>query len=594
MYDIAIIDSGVNLQNNNTVDGVFIRYSVNKIVVECGNISDDIGHGTVIYQMIKKYSPKSKIFVVKIIDGSNIVDEHILYYALKYIKDNIRCRAINMSLGLKICNEVKKFRELCAEIINSGTIIVSAFDNDNCFSYPACFPEVIGVDNNEKIKHITDYEYVESSPVNIRAKGSMQRIKLENNKIIFIDGTSIACAYITAYIVDSVKEHELSHKVVLEYLKNNAAYIYENNLPVKKNADISVIAKMKNVAVFPVSKEAHAFIRFNDMLHFSIRHYYDIRHSGRVGAKINKFCDTENEMYIEDINNANFEDIDTIILGHLDEINELLGYDIREKLINIANLKSINIYSFDALFEYSEGKSNRIFFPSVCKNDVQQNTFGKLYKINKPVVGIFGTSSKQGKFSLQLTLKRIFEESGYRVGCIGTEPHSLLFNMDCVYPMGYSSSVCVSPWQSITFLNEHLNKLCEEDVEIIFVASQAGSASQNFNNIIDYPIKQNTFLMGTHPDAIILCINIYDEISYIRNSIQVLQGLSDSEVIALVLYPINCLKKEMAIYNTKFVISFNEYEQVAKKIYKEFGLPVYLLGDLEQMKMLYQKIIDFF
>lgn len=81
---------------------------------------------------------------------------------------------------------------------------------------------------------------------------------------------------------------------------------------------------------------------------------------------------------------------------------------------------------------------------------------------------------------MQLTLKRLFEEKDYRVGCIGTEPHSPLFNMDVVYPMGYNSTVFVSPWQSITYLNRELNKLCEQNAEIIFMASQAGSAPQNY------------------------------------------------------------------------------------------------------------------
>lgn len=49
-----------------------------------------------------------------------------------------------------------------------------------------------------------------------------------------------------------------------------------------------------------------------------------------------------------------------------------------------------------------------------------------LYRISTPVLAVCGTSSKQGKFTLQLELRKRFCEMGYKVGQIGTEPNSLL------------------------------------------------------------------------------------------------------------------------------------------------------------------------
>lgn len=39
----------------------------------------------------------------------------------------------------------------------------------------------------------------------------------------------------------------------------------------------------------------------------------------------------------------------------------------------------------------------------------------------KPVIGVFGTSSKQGKFTLQLAMKSEFNRRGIGVDSIGTE-----------------------------------------------------------------------------------------------------------------------------------------------------------------------------
>ncbi len=591
MYDIVIVDSGANVSPGENINGFHVKNVSGKLIVQHGNFKDNIGHGTIIYRMIRKYAPLANVCVVKVMDIEHELNEETLLFTLKYIKDNVQCRFINLSLGLRVCDKISEFKRICTEFVAAGNVIIAAFDNENCFSFPACFEEVIGVDNDEKINNITEYGYVESAKVNVRAKGGVQRIQYEKGSVAIASGSSIACAYISAYLVDSFKEDELTLTRALEFLKRHAAHVYNLKSYEKCKADMNIISKIKNAAVFPVSKEAHAFIRFGDMLHFCVRHYCDVRQSGRVGMKTSMIAPCTEDMCIEDIEKVNLEDVDTIILGHLDELNYLCGCDFREKILKLASLKSINVYSFDELLSYTKYYRNNFFYPNLCEGDVPQNTFGKLYKINKPVVGIFGTSSRQGKFSLQLTLKARFEKMGYRVGCVGTEPHSLLFNMDIVYPMGYNSSVFINPWESITYLNDRLFRLCEQNVEIVFVASQAGSAPQNYNNLMDYPVKQSVFLMGTHPDTIILCINIYDDINYIKNTIQVLQGLSDSKVIAFVMYPMNFLKD---VYRKRTVISWEEFKDKSKKLLDAFGLPVYLLGDQQHMQLLCNDIIEFF
>lgn len=51
-------------------------------------------------------------------------------------------------------------------------------------------------------------------------------------------------------------------------------------------------------------------------------------------------------------------------------------------------------------------------------------------KTSKPIVAICGTSSKQGKFHIQLELRKRFQSNGYKLFQTSTEPTGYLFGMD--------------------------------------------------------------------------------------------------------------------------------------------------------------------
>ena len=82
----------------------------------------------------------------------------------------------------------------------------------------------------------------------------------------------------------------------------------------------------------------------------------------------------------------------------------------------------------------------KLYFPSVG-NDYTINDFGKLYEISTPVVGIFGTGQRQGKYTLMLKLMELFENSGYKVNSLGTEPKGELLGINHVYPIGYEKTI---------------------------------------------------------------------------------------------------------------------------------------------------------
>lgn len=593
--NVVIIDSGIVVEKFTNVRGICIEYSGDSFTIS-NQMDDSIGHGTIIYSIINKCINNDQIFVIKLPNWSDKCDDSCLLYALRYIKNNVDCKVINISLGVKSTEYIDELYGICRELTNMGKIIISAFDNDGCHSYPAAFDCIIGVDSIGIIKNTYDFFFVESSPINILAKGSLQRITTYGGRKILVSGSSIACANITSIIAISITD-DMNFQDVLSFLKMRSNGIYKCRLTISKSK--SAPFTIEEAAIFPFAKEAHAFIRFSEILSFHINNYYDVRYSGNVGKQISAYFEGAlSDKIISDVDLLNTTNVDTIILGHMDEINSILGHDYRKDIIKKAINNGINIYSFDPLDEYIEllnSANIKYFFPSITKDNVPQNTFGKLYKIDKPVLGIYGTSSKQGKFSLQITLKYLLESMGYNVGAIGTEPHSLLFGMDIVFPMGYNSTVRLSNNDIVLYLNNEINKLCREGKDIILTASQAQIVPYYCNNILEFPNMQYHFALGTQPDAIVLCVNLFDELSYIRNSVYALMGLTDASIIAFVVFPLTFISDWKGVFgNTKRKITNGEFERFADTLKKEFHKPVYLLGETQHMKDLCQEVIDFF
>ncbi|MBE5965651.1 MAG: DUF1611 domain-containing protein, partial [Lachnospiraceae bacterium] len=141
-------------------------------------------------------------------------------------------------------------------------------------------------------------------------------------------------------------------------------------------------------------------------------------------------------------------------------------------------------------------------YPHVDKTDVSWNRFGKLYRMTKLIVGVFGTSSKQGKYTLQLMLRKRFVQMGYNIGQIGTEPSALLFGMDYVFPMGYNSTVSIHEYDTITYLNNAIHNMEIAGKDIIIVGSQSGTVTYDYGNLQQFAVNQYSYLLGTLPELI--------------------------------------------------------------------------------------------
>lgn len=590
---VLIIDSGVYTKHPALKSHHINGYTYKKGKLEA-NIDDDIGHGTAIYGILCECEPVADITCIRIMNAGSVVNEEELISLLEYVDSNMVFEIINLSLGInKYCD---KLYNVCKRLYQKGTIIVSAYNNLGSFSYPAAFPFVIGVTSDTICKSVSDWIFHEDDVVQIGAFGSIQRLIWRDPSYVLKSGNSFACAHITKQIINCHSKGITKYIDVLMYLKDHAKLTLCD--PHVKYVMSQIVPKISKAAIFPVSKETHAFFRFSDLLPFTISGVYDCKYSVNIKKSTNRIIQTDEvrDFIIQDIDSINWGEIDTIIVGH---VKELLSYrqakESITKVLSDAVKHEKNIYSFDNLtnilpktdYEY-------YYYPSVTDINVPPIRYGKMHEINSPVLGIFGTSSKQGKFTLQLNLRKIFMEKGYSVGQLGTEPHSLLFGMNAVYPMGYDTTVNINHIDQVRYLNYVMHTIDQQNYDIIIVGSQSGTVNFDYSNINYYPIAQYCFLTGTLPDCVILCVNPYDDIDYIRRTINYIESVAIAKVIAIVIFPKTISEKWFAIPDARFPLGQEEYSHLKQLYYKEFSLPAVSLNDIDGIREISEVVIDFF
>lgn len=566
---IVIVDSGIS----DEVDNSDSHKESEKVFSEHGNNI----HGLAIMSVIRKgCGDLADIISVSIGDFSKEVSENELISVLENIEHSYTPDILNLSLGITVCHEKDRFARVLNKLVRKGTIIISAFDNAGSVSYPAAFDNVIGVVCGEECRKINDFEFFEDDIVNIGAKGDLQRVMVKGKFTAVMSGSSLACAHVTVQCAKFLAKGIVGRYAVLDEFRKIAIDYHER----LANPTIPKVPYRINEAIFfPFNKEMHSIARFYQQLPFKIAGFYDTKYSGRVGASVRNLL-KDNNAYDGVIHNISDIDwngtFDTIVIGHVLQLQDRLKTDYFEQLYVKGSEYNKNIYAFDD-FSRLHPINDTFFCPRIDKDNLPPNRQGKLYRISKPVLGVFGTSSKQGKFCLQLMIYEKLSQLGYVLGRVGTEASSLLFDMDYVYPMGYNSSVYLIELESILYLNYIMHCLDEKENDLIMVGSQSGTVEYDYGNVALYNFPQKTFLLGTLPDIIVLCVNSYDDENYISRTINYLEASVDCKVIALVVFPMMIDKKWNSDYQVQRKMGLEDQRTIISDYNKKFRLPVFSL-----------------
>ena len=598
-YDVVIIDTGVEKEHSrlasqdidcirvsNNIDGFFVEELIDG--------DDDVGHGTAVCDIIKSHCKDISILVIKVFDKELNADESLITDALNYIYHNISCRIINMSLGISVAGYA--LESVCCKLNDKGIILIAAFDNDGSIAYPAAFKSVVGVTSCNYCTRNSDFIIVNDIRVDIGAKGGLQKVAWIGNSVSIGVGDSYACAHISGICANLI-----SHKQVIgkeQFLKElKMSQRGSENVPIDSISTIKAresVSKYSRVALFPFNKEMHSLIRFADMLSFNIVKIYDVKYSPNIGRSAENILNlsVQSKTIVENVNIINWNEFDTLIIGHTHNLlNNIIKSDsILHLLLSQAEALGKNVFSFD---QFPKSFEN---VPGFVSPPIYQNyapiPFGKLYHIAKPILAVFGTSSQQGKFSLQLTLRRNLLHYGYKVGQLGTEPTSFLFGMDECVHFGYDSDLKPVGFEFVSLVNSLLNNISSKDTDIILTGGQSATLLTNEGNLAYYPVQQINFLLGTLPDAVILVVNPDDDDRIIGNTISFIESCVATKVIAIVVFPM--VKNPSNINLLKTHITEVAYRNLKEALHSKYGLDVFVLDDKNEMGQLTDLIIEYF
>lgn len=297
---------------------------------------------------------------------------------------------------------------------------------------------------------------------------------------------------------------------------------------------------------------------------------------------------------------TNETEIEENIIYYFNIIDQDISYPFNfnefiEKLdrYHKSKIRKKDFYSLSDISEYLTGKEDiKIIFPKIDK--YKGIYLNKYHVIGKPVLGVAGTSSRQGKYTLQLKLRKKMQERGYRVGQLGTEPTGLLFGFDAVYPMGYESNIKVKGIDAVKMVNSLMGAIEKKDPDIILFGSQSQTIPNQVGGEKEYPIAQHELILGTQADAYILCVNVDDEIEYIKRTIAYLEAIISSKVIALVVFPMENTARWSVLSHRKDEIESQRLEKERDRIAKEIKLKTYILNQDNEIERLTNHVEEFF
>lgn len=126
------------------------------------------------------------------------------------------------------------------------------------------------------------------------------------------------------------------------------------------------------------------------------------------------------------------------------------------------------------------------------------------------------------------------------------------------------------------------------------MGSQSGTIPYDYGNIAQYAVSQYLFLQGTQPDSVILCVNPFDEEDYIYRTIRFIESSTNCNCIALVVFPMDLQNTGIKAFHSKKILPNNQFLSIQDRLIQRFHIPVYKLGDNNDMLSLYETIVDFY
>lgn len=614
---VAVVDSGIDSNHPKVgpiAGGVHLIAADDPEVLETSDSHDTAGHGTACAGIIRSKAPDVQLFAVKIFDDSLSADGRALLEAVNWCIRN-RMDVVNLSLGTTDVLFRDCLNRACRTAAERGIVLVAAEENTGRVSYPASLPDVIGV-AGAPFHGKWDYTYRPGHDVECAARGDEQRLCWTGGNDVLMGGTSFAAPHITA-IVSLLKEQEPGIGVdeVRRRLQDHAIETAQppaNVVPLdppRRPQPETTAPDIHRAAVYPFNKETHALVRFRDLLPFEIVAIADHVGRGCVGKDPGRLLGTgPTGLRIDARLDAALQKADTLILGCVDELGRIRQRNLLRQSIEAALAADCNVFSllpvpeghYPDLYSDARRRGRSITYADVTPEDLARALAPDAPEpppVDVPVLGVFGTSSQQGKFTLQLALRRQLLNEGYRLLQLGTEPHAGLFGMDLVFPNGYASPLQFPLDWHPGFLDRELRRRCAADQpDLIIVGAQSGTIPYDVDAPDTHTLPSLAFLMGTRPDACILVVNSIDPDDYVRDTIRTLQAVAHSPTILLAIS--DKAKHVRTAYGRTLVsprqMTPDEIDERLEHLEMTFGIPAVLISDEEGQRKAVERIVEYY
>ena len=618
---VAVVDSGIDPAHpriGKIAGGVDISIGPHGHIRFGSDFTDLAGHGTACAGIIRRKAPEAGIYSIRIFDESLVVHARPLVAAIRWAMGQ-GMDVVNISLGTtEFLDEVE---EACREAVKRGIILIAAGHNEGLTSFPAAIPEVISVTGG---KGFGRYEYFYREDIECVARGDEQRLCWLNQKEVMKGGTSFAAPHITGMVALIREAHPgATVDTVRGVLEANAI---DEISDAEEKAPFAAVSKstipgdllgfkrekrfdwIQRAALYPYNKEMHAFIRFRDLLDFEVVGVADPVGKGLVGKDAGEAIGTApTGLKVEPNLGEAFRNANTLILGYVDRLGNIAKRDLLYDSIRAAMEQGLHVFSFlpvpsqvyPELYEIARKRKLKIAYPSISFGEVEDIVLNSRNgsDVDVPVLGVFGTSSRQGKFTLQLALRRRLIQGGYRVGQVGTEHHAELFGMDLSFPMGYASPLDLPLQYYVPYLDHMMKEINRQRrPDIVLVGSQSGTIPFDVSYPDTHILPSLAFLLGTRPDASILVVNGIDPDDYIRDTLDALCKIGKAPAILLAMSDQE--KQVRKGYGKALVVSRqmsrDEIDRKLRYLEGTFKIPaVEIVSEEGQQKML-DLVIDHF
>lgn len=607
---VAVVDSGIEPNHPKIgaiAGGIGLYALADGSIQREDDFSDRAGHGTACAGIIRKLAPEVELYGVRVFDESLTTDGQSLVAAIAWaIEEGMD--VINLSLGIIDPAYKRPLAEICRKAVEANLILVGSQHNEGLESYPAELSDVIGVTWG-KIYDRYGYYYRPGQAIECVARGDQQRLCWLDGGETITGGTSFAAPHLSA-IVALIRQRvpKAGLTQVRDILAANALKSEEPGAITVERPGFPRYDWIGRAALYPYNKEMHALVRHAKHLHFTIAGIADPVGKGLVGKDAGEAIGVEplGVRIAPKLGDA-LEGADTLVLGYVDQLSRLGKKDLLREAIQMALDRGLNVFSFLAvdletyadLYDLARSKGLHLEFPDFDFADVQRclAAQGSERTVDVPVVGVFGTSSQQGKFTLQLALRQKLIEQGYKVGQLGTEHHSALFGMDFSFPMGYAAPRELPLQYYGPYLDYKMREInAAKKPDIMLVGCQSGTIPYDVANHNTHTEPSIHFLLGTKPDACILVVNSTDSDAYIQDTLDGIRILGKAPVILLAMSDKE--KHARSVYGKTWVaarpMSEDEIQGHLERLEASFGLPAVAIVAAEGQQRMVDIVVNHF